>query len=1429
MLDTASTTTDCIHRDAFIGLFDEDSERSLAPRSPRSVSLGLLSPSALSPSDSDAASHSLSYQERNCFRDAHLNTTHNEGLMTSASSLVTSSSTSSECYAAQEESRVLLEHCRSRASSLAQIGVEEGPAFLPLPPKALDSHHGAIDDSCVGRYDSARCFGSSDALLVQYRCLDLVSFEKKHGLTTAAPDDPEAVEPFYVTAFAGCSQAVAVGYSNGLCRVLAHQGVPLCTWEDHQNEVLALSFNNEGTYIASCGVDAQIYVYNLEQSETKALRLRGKTFHFTCPSPMTCLEIYPKFSSLHSTRMIVCGTGCGDLLLYSKDGFYTSTSSLHSGEGAITAVSWNPMMPVVAWSNSIGVKILDVISKEKISFVPYDQKELRLLEHYASSGVSPSLVWIDSRRIVLGCGVTVKIGELKRYEQLPSRLASTTSEFYLELTYGFSLPYVSYSVALVPDDFGWPFPTEVTTDAPPILGIVTSTEGPANEPFQGSELALKDAPAPSPSSKPLEALTRASQWPEGTAPRDIHTIVHHLVRLDGTVLASDCLPLAGWAPTLSASRKKMLRVVACTLPSLNYIVGPTSLLQVSRVSSEDRAAWYLGNEQYEAAVRVAHTAKDVQLIHGIADLCLRTLLDSKEVDRALSLVSSIRLQDVEKSRRFWKRCVALFDEFHCLHRLLPCLPMLPLSPSSLVYPVVEDAFCRLAATQPLFLRSALQQWFRPLLQCTGLRERLIDQLRRCIVTKERPTGKRNGNTSLLRSGVAQQTVRKECLALLLDVNEQIAEAFELFLQTHATDLLLELVESRAVSHGSLVRELVLQHLPELCLLDLRRVMTLLAEGSGGEQNAKTLLFPVTLVTQRLKAYRYYLFCYLRACFTRNPVVVKAFHAQYISVLAEFAPQSLLHCLQQLHQSHMLTNPGYALSVCRRRQKELECSAAEAGSADKVHSPLRPPRRRYPSGRVRSSSCDPTEVADREALSDTGASDLSSTAAAVKQSSSERTAIMITDLLTSEVFLLFIMERLKEALHVLLYQLKDVVAALDLVTATRDPELWDVLVEAIQENPEALELIFGHLDETQLVESASVMMLRSSRTSAGTAGSPGFFPFAPVHMLRRLPASAFERIPMIARKLGTLFRQLSEQEVVHHLCYESTLEDYDEVGADYVVRLQRGVPVQWHSAGSAAATPSFASSTKFSSSRSPGAWLGFFASVAKDIPLQHPVGASVDEQRQDTIAFRGPEVGARGLYEERSRPPLSLLTTSLSADDPPDASVGCRNDQGPEGSKSAVYSDTVYSANLTSRGVVQLREMMVTAGRSLVNKAGGSMMTSFSSTDAAQTSSPSLLALPMRASVSLPSVCSVCWNGVVRESSSKSIDGSLSIVSPAQNSSAILVFHCGHVAHTSCYKTVQGRHSEPSTLGVESSCVTSQKGCFLCAKTPLYHLRLALHR
>uniref|UniRef100_A0A5F8HDC8 VPS41 subunit of HOPS complex n=1 Tax=Monodelphis domestica TaxID=13616 RepID=A0A5F8HDC8_MONDO len=179
-----------------------------------------------------------------------------------------------------------------------------------------------------------------------------------------------------------------------------------------------ISLDESGEHMGVCSEDGKVQVFGLYS---------GEEFHETFDCPIKIIAVHPQFLRSHCKQFV---TGGKKLVLFERSWMSRWKSSvLHEGEGNIRNVKWRGNL--IAWANNMGVKILDVISKQRITNVPRDDISLRP-DMYPCS-----LCWKDNVTLIIGWGSSVKICSVKErhaseIRDLPNRYVEIVSQFDME-------------------------------------------------------------------------------------------------------------------------------------------------------------------------------------------------------------------------------------------------------------------------------------------------------------------------------------------------------------------------------------------------------------------------------------------------------------------------------------------------------------------------------------------------------------------------------------------------------------------------------------------------------------------------------------------------------------------------------------------------------------------------------------------------------------------------------------------------------------------------------------------------------------------------------------------------------------------------------------------------------------------------------------
>ncbi|KAL5007431.1 hypothetical protein ScPMuIL_016237 [Solemya velum] len=190
---------------------------------------------------------------------------------------------------------------------------------------------------------------------------------------------------------------LALGTHWGIIHILDHTGNNIRDKEllVHTTTVNQISIDDNGDNIASCSDDGRVIITGLFTTDNNQ--------NVTFDRPVKAVALDPMFYKSGSGKHYVTGD---DKLILNEKGFLNRNKKieLHQGEGPIRNIKWRG--DFIAWANDYGVKIYDMISRSRITFITKDH-DLRP-DLYRCH-----LCWKDNRTLLLGWGTKIKICVVK--------------------------------------------------------------------------------------------------------------------------------------------------------------------------------------------------------------------------------------------------------------------------------------------------------------------------------------------------------------------------------------------------------------------------------------------------------------------------------------------------------------------------------------------------------------------------------------------------------------------------------------------------------------------------------------------------------------------------------------------------------------------------------------------------------------------------------------------------------------------------------------------------------------------------------------------------------------------------------------------------------------------------------------------------------
>ncbi|XP_063964242.1 vacuolar protein sorting-associated protein 41 homolog [Lytechinus pictus] len=417
---------------------------------------------------------------------------------------------------------------------------------------------------------------------------------------------------------------LAIGTHWGVLHVLDHQGNNISGKEftKHTTTVNQVSMDMNGDYLASCSDDGRVAIIGLYEGEHNQVQSFDR--------PVKAVALDPKFSRPGSGKQFITGS---DRLVLHEKGFLGRSKStiLHHGEGPIRSIKWRGSL--VAWANDLGVKVYDMQSKRRITFIKRDHPEAMRPEIYRCN-----LCWKDDNTLLIGWANTIKICSVKERitpenKDLPSK--------YVEITSMFSTDFTVCGVAPLSDDLV-------------VLAFVTS--GPKND--------GEDSGARRPQLKIITPL------PD-----------------DYQLVTSDALSMRGF----QSYRPNDYHLEYESDEGVFYIVSPKDVVVARQRDMDDHIKWLIDQEKYEEALseaRIHH--KDLVKIRplDVGHTYLNHLISTGEFDKAASLCPLI----LGKSKDLWEEEVFKFAKLHKLKVISQYIPKGDMRLSKAIYEMILNEY-----------------------------------------------------------------------------------------------------------------------------------------------------------------------------------------------------------------------------------------------------------------------------------------------------------------------------------------------------------------------------------------------------------------------------------------------------------------------------------------------------------------------------------------------------------------------------------------------------------------------------------------------------------------------------------------------------------------------------------------------------------------
>ncbi|XP_069586361.1 vacuolar protein sorting-associated protein 41 homolog isoform X2 [Ranitomeya imitator] len=413
---------------------------------------------------------------------------------------------------------------------------------------------------------------------------------------------------------------LALGTHSGKVYLLDIQGNMTQRFDISTVKINQISLDEGGEHVGVCAEDGKVQVFGLYSRE-------GLHEIFDCP--IKIVAVHPQFGRSACKQFV---TGGKKLILYERTWLNRwKTTILHEGEGTITNIKWRGNF--IAWANNMGVKILDIITRQRITNVPRDDTSLRP-DMYPCS-----LFWKDNLTLVIGWGKSVKICSVKErhaseVRDLPNR--------YVEIVSQFDTEFFISGIAPVCDQFV-------------MLFFVKETSDNANK-----ELCARPR---------LDIIQPQSDSCEE--------------------VSSDAITVRGFRE----NECRDYRLEYAEGESLFYIISPRDVVVAKERDQDDHIDWLLGRKKYEEALMAAEISQKNIKRHEVLDIGLAYI--THLVEKGDYEVAARKCQKIlGKNMKLWEDEVYRFKKIGQLKAISKYLPRGDLRLRPAIYEMILDEFLR---------------------------------------------------------------------------------------------------------------------------------------------------------------------------------------------------------------------------------------------------------------------------------------------------------------------------------------------------------------------------------------------------------------------------------------------------------------------------------------------------------------------------------------------------------------------------------------------------------------------------------------------------------------------------------------------------------------------------------------------------------------
>ncbi|EFC40517.1 hypothetical protein NAEGRDRAFT_81004 [Naegleria gruberi] len=729
---------------------------------------------------------------------------------------------------------------------------------------------------------------------------------KYQRLAGSLPKDIFGIEGNYASALVVGEKFLALGTHLGYLYILDFEGNnnQQQKFRPHAETINDLTIDSTGEYIASCSNDGKVVVYNIYsalyanmQNPTVHKKIldpnsdantvitgnsmltnvassisggsgnaqEGNLMEFFFNRPMKSVALDPLYST-RSDKSVISGGKTGKLTMKRKGWFSYKELVIHKDEGEIHAVRW--FGDFIAWANDFGVKVYDIVSNQKITYISRSSSAPR------PDMYRPCLTWcqpdrftVDNKQsdnkdskslaqLLIGWGQSVTLIVIKERrnakEQKSQRYVEVLAMFEVEFYISGIVPYSNEDSLL----------------------ILAYDEDEERDEDNANEKPKKKLVAPRPELRIMD--------------------------LKGEEKSCDALSIKNFESYFATDYRLEAYTSSVATPYRNeqeevyYILSPRDIVAARPRDDDDHVKWLMQKNRYLDAIKYCEAnqskLKDISML-DIGKKYLRYLLENKQYKEAAQMVPNVAGVD----ENLWEEWIYSFIDLKQFHVIIPFIPISKPKLKDAIYEMKLNYF--LLNSPDLFLK-CIKEWPQDLYNIQNITT--VTSERILVLEQEAKIATLEGKEQESREATRKISLLQESLANLFMYEKHYDRALDIYFKLKRSDV-FEFIQTHSLF--SSVQDKIL----DLISFDEDRALRLCVEHHEN--------IMVEQIIKQLKNERVQLLKYLDGLFYHNVQNFNRdrYHIIQVELYAEFDSKRLVWFLEQ-SQSYKIEQ---ALKICEQ--------------------------------------------------------------------------------------------------------------------------------------------------------------------------------------------------------------------------------------------------------------------------------------------------------------------------------------------------------------------------------------------------------------------------------------------------------------------------------------------------------------------------------